>query len=1054
MNQASLNTGPIAWMVNNRVTPNLLMLFLLCGGLILSMQIRKEVFPEFILDTVNIRVVYPGATPEEVEQGIVLAIEKELRGIEGVKHITARASKGSAMVSAELMNGASPDRTLQEIEQAVGRISTFPEEAEKPVITLANRKRAVVDLVLYGNVDEIILRDQAEIIRSQLLQSPGITQTELDGARDYEIQVKIDRDTLRRYQLTLSDVANTIRNSALDLSSGTLKTKGGEISLQIQERRDWARDFATIPLRTSAAGGLLTLGDVASIKDGFEDSDIYHTWNGNPSITITVFRVGDQTPVGISDAVRAVLPAITAGLAPGINLVVADDDSDIYRERMNLLLKNAFMGLLLVLIVLGLFLEFRLAFWVTMGIPTSFLGALLILPGLDISINVVSMFAFIVALGIVVDDAIIAGENIHENMQQGMDFREAAIVGTRQIAAPLTFSILTNVAAFLPILFLPGFLGKIFMVIPTVVITVFLISWIEALFILPTHLAWIKKHPASQLACRLDRFQKSVDCRLQGFIRHRYQPAISQIMHHRYLSMAIGIALLMIAIAYMGSGRLGFTLMPRIESDRAAATATLPYGSPLGQAEAVREHLEHAALAVAENNGGDRLLRSIEARINNNQIKVFMHLQKNGVRPINTADVTRLWREAVGSIPGIQGLVFSSTGRGPGGRSALTVELSHHKTVQLIAASEQLTRDLARFQGVSDIENTFTAGKPQLNVKIRPEGRSLGLTARDLAHQVRSSFYGAQAFRQQRGSDEVRVMVRLPEYQRSSEYDLEQLMIRTPTGDDVPLFQVADVVRDESSATIHRRNNRRIVDIKANITPLSETSQTIATLKKSVFPALQAAYPGLKISLQGRQADERESLSSMATSGALAMMILYLLLAIPFRSYSQPFIVMAVIPFGIVGAVIGHVLMGYTLSMVSLFGIVALCGVVVNDSLIMVDYANQQQRQKALTGYDAIQQAGVRRFRPIMLTTITTFGGLAPMIFETSRQARFMIPMAISLGFGILFATLITLILLPCLYGILEDIKALLASDPDPGSPGHQSSTNMKPSAGQPWLQG
>ncbi len=1036
MSRQSLNRGPIAWMVNNRVTPNLLMLFLLIGGLMLSMQIRKEVFPEFTLDIVNVSVAYSGATPEEVEQGIVLAIENEIRGIEGIEEITARASEGSAMVSAELMNGANPDRTLQEIEQAVGRISTFPEEAEKPVVSLGGRKHAVLDLVLHGNVNEVTLREQAETIRDRLLQSPGITQAELDGARNYEVQVEINRDTLRRYQLTLSDVANTIRNSALDLSGGTLKTEGGEISLQVQERRDWARDFAGIPLVTSAEGGLLTLGDVASVKDGFEDSDVYNTWNGNPSIAITVFRVGDQTPIGISDAVHDALPAITAELPPGISLVVADDDSDIYRARMDLLLKNAFMGLLLVLVVLGLFLEFRLAFWVTMGIPISFLGALLVLPGLDVSINMVSMFAFIIALGIVVDDAIIAGENIYENMQQGMDFHKAAIIGTRQVAVPLTFSILTNVVAFLPILFLPGFLGKIFMVIPIVVISVFLISWIESLFILPAHLAWMKKRPASQLGRRLDHFQESVDRRLQGFIHHRYQPAISQIMHHRYLTMAIGIALLMIAIAYMGSGRLGFTLMPRTESDRATATATLPYGNPLSQAEAVREQLEIAAREVAENNGGDTLLHSIEARINSNEVKVFMHLQENGIRPVSTTDVTRLWREAVGPIPGIQGLAFSATGRGPGGGSALTVELSHRKTAMLRAASDQLAEDLARFQGVSDIENTFASGKPQLSFKIRPEGRSLGLTARDLASQVRSSFYGSQAFRQQRGSNEVRVMVRLPEYQRISEYDLEQLMIRTPAGDDVPLFQVAEVIRDESASTINRRNSRRTVDVKADVTPLGKTPQVIAALEKSVFPELQAAYPGLDISLQGRQADERESLSSMITGGALALMMLYLLLAIPFRSYSQPFIVMAVIPFGVVGAVIGHVLMGYTLSMVSLFGIVALCGVVVNDSLIMVDYANQQ-RQKGLNGYDAIMQAGVRRFRPIMLTTITTFGGLAPMIFETSRQARFMIPMAISLGFGILFATLITLVLLPCLYGILEDTKALFTSDPD-----HQTVSN------------
>ncbi|WP_461537477.1 efflux RND transporter permease subunit [Spongorhabdus nitratireducens] len=1016
--------GVIAWMVRNRVTPNLLMLVCLIGGLVMSLLIRKEVFPEFDLDYVYVSVSYPGSTPDEIEQGVVLAIENEIRGIEGIKEITSTASEGFGRVVAEVMKGADPDNVLRDIDQAVDTISTFPDEAEKPTVTRSPRKWETMELVLHGDASDLALRQLGEEVKDRLLKHKGLTQVEIDNPLDYEVQVEISRDQLRRYDLSLSTVAATIQNSALELSGGTIRSDSGDIILKVDQKQEWAREFSTIPLLTQKDGSTLFLGDIARVRDGFEEANEYDLYQGQPATYINIYRTGDQTPIGISDAVKEVMPELLAMLPPGVGLDISDDDSVIYQQRMDLLMKNAFLGLLLVLIVLGLFLEFRLAVWVTMGIPVSFLGAMLLLPSVDVSINMVSMFAFIIALGIVVDDAIIAGENIYEHMQQGMSFVDSAIIGAREVAVPLTFSILTNIVAFMPLYSLPGFMGKMFVAIPLVVSSVFVISWIESLLILPTHLAHLKKESSSFWVQQFNRVQRSVDKSLTRFVQGSFRPWLEKVIRHRYLAVSLGLVLLVLVLAFISSGRMGFSLMPRTESDRASVVATLPFGAPLAQKEALREQLEAAAYRVADKHGRDQLLKSVGASIRESEVRVFMELQEPDIRPINTGQVVKLWRQETGDIPGLNGIVYSSTGRGPGGGKALTVELSHRDSQVLEQASAKLATALEDYVGVSDIEDEFSAGKTMMTLKILPAGESLGLTAQNIARQVRDAFYGAQALRQQRGANEFKVMVRLPESERLSEYDLEHLEIRTPDGSYVPLYQVAEVVRGISPATISRREGRRTNDITANVEPRPSTPMVVNALREDVFPVLKAAYPGLEINLQGSQARQAESMSSLMLSGLLALALIYALLAIPFRSYTQPLIVMVVIPFGLVGAVAGHLLMGYSMSIISILGIVALSGVVINDSLILVNYANKQHEagKSALT---AIVDAAVRRFRPIILTTMTTFGGLVPMIFETSRQAKFLIPMAVSLGFGILFATFITLVLLPCLYGILEDMKVL-----------------------------
>ena len=1019
--------GPIAWMVNNRVTPNLLMLFLLLGGLFMTSRIKQEVFPEFDLDLVTVSVSYPGASPEEVEQGIILAVEEAIRGIDGVKELQATASEGNGKVDAELLEGIDQQRVYQDIKQEIDRITTFPDDAEEPQVTLATRRREVLNLQFYGEVSETALRETVEQVRDRLLQNPEITQVELVGARDYEILVYVSRETLRTFSLTLTEVAARISAASIELPGGAVETTGGDILLRIKDRRDWGREFAGIPIITTADGSILTLADIATVKEGFEDTDRQAFFNGKRSMGMEVYRIGDQTPIGVSDAVRETMPRIESDLPDGIAWTINNDRSDIYRQRLELLLKNAFMGLMLVLIVLSLFLEFKLAFWVTMGIPTSFLGGLLFLPAMGVSINMISLFAFIVALGIVVDDAIVAGENIYESRQKGLSFAEAAILGARDVASPIAFSILTNVVAFLPLYFVPGTIGKVWNVIPLVVITVFLISWVESLVILPSHLAHTQSKPTNRLTARLHGWQQGFSRLVLRFINRVYGPSLDFCLRWRALTVAVGLAILLIIGSYALSGRIGMILMPRVEADLALVTAVLPVGSPSEKAVALQKQLVDAMKKVAAENGGDRLLEGILSEIEENQVVVRAYLTKPGVRPINTAQVTELWREAAGIPVGLDSLRFESDRGGPGSGAALTVELSHRDIAVLDQASAALAARLDQFANVKDVDDGYTPGKQQFDFRIKPEGQSLGMTSREVARQVRNAFAGAEALKQQRGRNEVTVRVRLPEAQRSSEYDVEHLMIRTPAGTFVPLVDIAEVARGRAYTTITRRDARRTVTVSADVEPIGETGQILATLNSTILPELARDYPGLSYGYEGRQADLKESMQSLVGGFALAMLGIYFLLAIPFKSYSQPLIVMVAIPFGMVGAVLGHLFMGYNLSLMSMMGIVALSGVVVNDSLILIDYANRMRAGGVEDPLTAIHAAGIRRFRPIILTTLTTFGGLAPMIFETSRQARFMIPMALSLGFGILFSTLVTLVLVPCLYMIIEDSKARLA---------------------------
>ncbi|MBN2430623.1 MAG: efflux RND transporter permease subunit [Acidobacteria bacterium] len=1047
MNKRDYSSGSISWMARNPVAANLLMIVLLAGGAIIATQVKQEVFPEFDLDIIQISVPYPGASPAEVEQGIILAIEEAVRGLDGVKRVTGTAYEGNGIVRVELLLGVNSNKALQDIKNAVDRIITFPQDAERPIVSLLTNRQQVVTLVVYGNQSEKLIRRVAEEIRQDLLRDPRITLVELAGVRPLEISIEVPQAQLRAYNLTLEDVARTVSRTAVELPGGGVKTDSGEVMLRMAERRDLGHQFETIPVVSLDNGTQVKVNDIGTVIDGFRDTDQATFYNGRQAAEVVVYRVGDQTPLDVAAAVKEDVADLESGgmLPPGINVAIWDDRSEIYWDRIHLLMRNAALGLALVLLILGLFLELRLAFWVTLGIPISFLGSMLALPAMDVSINMISLFAFIVTLGIVVDDAIVVGENIYEQRQRGLSYMDAAIKGARQIAGPVTFAILTNVVAFTPLFFVPGASGKFFSVIPAIVIAVFIVSLVEALYILPAHLGHQKPPKREGFSAWLYQRQQAFSRGLDWYIRNIYTPSLRIALRWRYLTISAGLAVLIAIVGLVVGGRVEFSFLPKVESDMIIASAELPFGSPVSETIEVKKKLLKIAQDVLEPHGGESITRGILTQVGTpprgggpsggselalsggHLANVMIRLVPSEQRTVTAEQLTNEWRDSVGDIPGLETLTFQYN-IGPAAGAPIDVELSHPDPEILEISAAELAEALREFQGVRDIDDGFANGKPQIDFKIKPEARSLGLVAAEVGRQVRSAFYGYEAIRQQRGRDEIRIMVRLPEAERKSLHNIEELVIRTPQGGEIPLNEAAEIIRGRSYTEIRRADARRVLNVTADVVPGQANAGNVLVALQAEdgpLPTLLQKYPGLSYSLEGEQREQRETFVSLGIGFLLAQFVIYALLAIPFKSYIQPVLVMSAIPFGIVGAVLGHVAMGYELSIMSMMGIVALTGVVVNDSLILIDTTNRYTR-RGKKPFEAITEAGARRFRPILLTTLTTFFGLSPMILETSVQARFLVPMAISLGFGILFATFIVLLLVPCQFLIVEDLLNLV----------------------------
>lgn len=1024
--------GPIDWMAKNAVSANLIMIACIFGGYLFIQNIKQEVFPQFQVDAVRITVAYPGASPEEIETGIILAIEDAVSGVDGVDEIRSSAQENIATVTVDALNGEDTQTLAQDLQQQIDRITTFPEDAEEPQIKVLTLRKRGLTLALYGDTSESILHEIAEQFRDRLLQDSDITQVELTGVRPLEISIEVSQENLRRYRLTIADIAQRIAKASIELPGGSIKTESGEILIRMKTRKDYGQDFARIPIITTANGTQVLLAQIANITDGYEDNDYSATYNDKPAVLIEVYSVGEQTPIQISEKVKDYVQQFNPELPQGIKAEILKDSSEMYEQRMDLLLRNSSIGLLLVFITLSLFLELKLAFWVMMGIPIAFLGSFLILPSLGVTLNMISLFAFIIALGIVVDDAIIIGENIYHYRQDGLPPMEAAIKGAQDMAMPVTFSIMTNIATFMPLFFMPGVMGKIFFMIPTVVITVFLISLAESLFILPNHLAHIGSIKKQGIQAWIHRKQQVFSQAFRFWVNHKYGYFLEWILNHRYLTVVAAFSLLLVTLSYASSGRMGMSMFPKTESDFARVTISLPYGTAINKTKKVVQQLVITAAKIAEDSGqAKQLVKGIFADIGKKGshkaiISVYLTAPEIRNKIMSTEQFAQKWRELTGNITGVDTLIFESDAGGPGSGSAITIELNHRNLDVLEKASEQLANALRAYPMVKDVDDGFSPGKQQFDFSLIAEGKSLGLDELTVGRQVRDAFYGAEVLRQQRGRNEIKIMVRLPKSERSSAMDMNNFLLWTKNNTEIPVKEVVKIKKGRAYTEINRRNGRRNVQVVADVTPRSKAGEIINDLEETELAQMIKQYPGLQYSFQGRQADMSESVGSLKLSFVFAIVVIYAMLAIPFQSYSLPLIVIISIPFGIIGAIFGHLLMGYDLSILSLLGIVALSGIVVNDSLVLINHANQlrfQHPDKAAT--KIIKMASIQRFRPIILTTMTTFFGLMPMIIETSRQAKILIPMAISIGFGILFATLITLILIPSLYLVVDDLHKL-----------------------------
>ncbi|PRX48858.1 efflux RND transporter permease subunit [Salegentibacter salegens] len=1015
--------GAIAFMARNSIAANLLMIILIGGGIWTMFNIQKEVFPQFQLDYVEVNVVYPGAAPAEVEQGILLPVEEAIRGIQGIKEITSTANEGSGNILIELVAGTDRMQAFQDIDQGVRRIQTFPDDIERPQVNLQSRQRDVMEIAIYGETDIWTLRILAERLRNQLLGDPQITQVEIGNVPDYVTHIEIPRHNLRQYNLTLGQVANIVAQSSEDVPAGAVETHSGEILLRMQERKQWAEEFGNITIVTSGSGARVTLQDIASITDGFEETGFHGQFNQSPSVDLSIYRIGDQSPLDIEETVLEIMEDFQ--LPPGVEFRIDSNSAEDYRERLSLLTENGLLAIVIVLVILALFLEYRLAFWVMMGMAISFIGGIIFLPLFGLSINMISMFGFLVVLGIVVDDAIVVGENIHEYRQKGLSAIDAAIAGTRDVSKPVIFSILTTIIAFIPLLFMPGETGKFWWPLPAVVIVILAVSLLEALFILPSHLGHLKEKKTKGWTARLEKMQKSFAEGYNRIIDKYYRPLLDLCLKYRYITLSAAIALLLIVGGYGYSDHMGMIMMPEVAADEIEAGVRLPVSTTPEQAARVAKEITESTRRMFEEHNLYAVAEGVKTNVRGqNFIDVEIVMLPPNERDMSARELIALWRDNIGDIEGVDQITFEAE-RGPGGyQQDISVDLSHADIDVLEQASTKFLEEMEAFENTRDLNDNYDKGKLQYDFKLLPEGRNLGLTSNEVGRQVRDAFFGALAMRQLRSTNEIEVRVKLPLEERRDMNNLENFLVRTPAGVEVPLLDVVEVEQREAFTSINRRDGRRVVNVGMDVEPSNAVNQVLASVQNEVLPQLRADFPGLTWSFEGSQADMRESTNSLWSGFSMAMLIIYALLAIAFSSYTQPLIVLSAIPFGIVGAVIGHILLGYDLSVVSLMGVIALSGVVVNDSLIMIDFANKKRENSSV--YEAIHEAGLRRFRPIMLTTLTTFGGLTPIILETSSQAEYLIPMAISLGFGIVFATSIILVIVPCLYLVLEDVSLLI----------------------------
>ena len=1031
--------GLIGWFVRNPVAANLLMVVLLVGGLLAAGNLRTQVFPTIQPGVITIAVPYPGATPAEVEEGITRRVEEAVLGIDGVKRVLSTAQENAGTVTVELADFADQQIVKDDIQSAVEQLVDFPpENAERENVVVPKSTASVVTLAVVGNVTPLELRQAAEEIERELLTQPGISLVSLSGDRDYEISIEVSEATLQEFSLSIDDVSRAVRSGSLDLAGGSIQTQAGEYLLRTNQRRVNGDEFESIVIRNLPDGSQIRLGDIATVRDGFSREQLSNTYNGRQAIFVEVSRAEAEDLI----AVKAAVDLFMAKFSPpaGIEVLEFRDQTQILRERINLLLRNGLFGFALVFLFLVLMLDLKLAVWVSAGIATAFMGGFLLFGYAGVTITMVSLFGLIIVLGLVVDDAIVIGENIDAELAAGKTGARAAIDGVNGVFSPVLVGVMTTVAAFSPLLFVGGTFGDITKAIPIVVICVLTVSLVEAFFILPSHLSHGGPWSRGPLLAIQGRVAKRIDWLGENFIRR----GVRFVGTWRYATIGAATAFFIVCIGLLSSGLVKFIFFPNIEGNDITATLVMPEGTPFDRTDGAMEQLTNAAFAVAEKakeERGEDLFRSIavtrggsnaqgggplgnsgfSASENTGQVQI--ELIPFGTRRMSASDIERAWREELGEIEGMERLSFSGSLGGFG--ADVEFELAHSDETILVQAANTLKAEIGRLPGANQIEDSFDLGKRQLLFELTDSGRAAGLTPSDVALQVRQTFFGEEVQRIQRGREEVRVYVRYPAAARQSLQTLDEMRIRLPDGMSVPLNTVATTTESRAYSSIDRIDGRRVVTVTADIDEsISTPSIANEQLLSQVLPQLEDAYPGLKWAQAGASREQNEDLASLGQAFIIVMLIIFALVATQLRSYLQPLAIIIAIPLGMAGAILGHYVLNYPLSFVSVFGIVALAGVAVNASVVLVDLYNRY-RQEGKDMITAAADASARRFRPILLTTLTTALGLGPLLLETSPQAQFLIPMAVSLGFGIVISGFMVLFVTPAVTLVIEDLRSL-----------------------------
>jgi len=1022
-------TGLIAWFARNSVAANLLMIIILVAGALSVFTVRKQMFPEIELNIISIQVPFPGAAPQEVEQGVIMLIEDAIEDVDGVEEMTSQSREGGGSVTLEVEPDYDVQVVMDEVKMLVDAIPNFPQQIEKPNIYRVRPQRQVIWMSVYGDLDERSRKELAKEVRDELKTVGGITKVDVVGDRDYEISVEISQQDLERYGLTFSQIVDAVRGTSIDVAGGSIKTPNGDILLRANNQAYVGGEFEEIVLLSRADGTRLTLGDIAKVEDGFIEEESYTRFDGKPATFVRVQSVGDQNDLKIAEYVRDYTKRKNEELPDGVQVAQWGDSSYYLQGRLDLMLDNMWMGGLLVFLMLSLFLQLRLAFWVMIGIPVCFLGtiALMPLPMFDISINMISLFGFILVLGIVVDDAIVIGESVYTEIEENGKSIDNVIAGAKRVAMPATFGVLTTMVAFVPMLTVEGGMGAIWESIAWVVILCLAFSLVESKLILPAHIANMKySKQKGEKNNAFQRFRNKFASAIKSFVEKHYRPFLKKCLHYRYTTLATFVGMLILMAGLMSGGIVRWVFFPDIPSDFVQANVEMQPGTSETRTIEVLNSVEKSLNAVnsrIKESDGEAVVRHTNIWMNGNTSgTVFVELQKGEDRQIDGFEIVNQWRESVPELAGVKALNFQGSMSGGSGFD-VEFQLIGENLDELKAAADELKLKLADYDGVFDIEDTFGDGKEEILLQTKPLATAMGINLAELATQVRYAFYGAEAQRIQRGDEEVKVMVRYPRDQRESVGNLQNMKLRGPDGSEIPFTELADIEFAEGYSTITRIDRQRSVNVRARVDKdRVEPFRIVNEVREDKIQPILDKYPSVGFQLQGATQDEAEATSSLAIGGLLAMFAVYALMAIPLKSYSQPLIIMSVIPFGMIGAVIGHWVIGMPVSILSLFGIIALAGVVVNDSLVMVDYVNRA-RDMGTDLRKAVLDAGCRRFRAITLTSLTTFFGLLPIVLEKSLQAKIVIPMAISLAFGIIFATVITLLLIPCLYLILADTK-------------------------------